>query len=85
MDEFDRITIVPGLMGGKPTIRGMRVTVGMIVGEIRGGTTIDELLDAYPYIQREDVTQALLYAERHPDLYRPVEDDDDEGFIDLPQ
>lgn len=49
-------------MGGKACIRGMRVTVGMIVGQIGSGTTIDELLDAYPYIEREDVMQALRYA-----------------------
>lgn len=41
-------------MGGKPTIRGMRVTVGMIVEEIAGGTTFDELLEDCPYLERED-------------------------------
>ncbi|MEO7220997.1 MAG: DUF433 domain-containing protein [Devosia sp.] len=62
MDELDRITHVPGLMGGKPTIRGMRVTVGMIVEEIAAGTSVDELLAAFPYLEREDITQALRYA-----------------------
>ncbi len=49
-------------MGGKACIRGMRVTVGMIVREIGAGTSIEELLDAYPYLEREDIHQALLYA-----------------------
>lgn len=62
MEQLDRITHVPGLMGGKPTIRGMRVTVGMIVGQIGAGRTIDELLEDYPYLEREDVLQALRYA-----------------------
>ncbi len=62
MTEFDRITFTPGVMGGKACIRGMRVTVGMIVRQIGSGTSIDELLDAYPYLEREDVRQALLYA-----------------------
>ncbi len=62
MDDLDRITIKPGLMGGKPTIRGMRVTVGMIVEEIANGATPDELLVEFPYLEREDVTQALRYA-----------------------
>jgi len=62
MSEFDRITQTPGVMGGKACIRGMRVTVGMIVGQIGSGTSVDELLDAYPYLEREDVMQALRYA-----------------------
>ena len=62
MDKLDRITHVPGLMGGKPTIRGMRVTVGMIVEEIAGGATPDDLLREFPYLEREDITQALRYA-----------------------
>lgn len=62
MTEFDRITLVPGLMSGRPTIRGMRVTVGMIVGQIGAGRTIDELLVDFPYLEREDVLQALRYA-----------------------
>lgn len=62
MADFDRITQDPGVMGGKPCIRGMRVTVGMIVGQIGAGHTIEELLDDYPYLEREDVLQALRYA-----------------------
>lgn len=49
-------------MGGKPCIRGMRVTVGMIVGQIAGGYTVDQLLADYPYLEREDIHQALAYA-----------------------
>ncbi len=62
MDELDRITIIPDVMGGKPTIRGMRVTVGMIVGQIGAGRSIDDLLTDYPYLEREDILQALRYA-----------------------
>ena len=61
-EHFDRITQDPGIMGGKPCIRGMRVTVGMIVGQIGEGVSIDELLSDYPYLDREDVMQALRYA-----------------------
>jgi uncharacterized protein (DUF433 family) len=62
LKQFDRITHVPGVMGGKACIRGMRVTVGMIVGQIGAGRTIDELLADYPYLEREDILQALRYA-----------------------
>ena len=62
MTEFDRITQTPGVMGGKACIRGMRVTVGMIVGQIGAGVTIDELLEDYPYLEREDILQAASYA-----------------------
>jgi uncharacterized protein (DUF433 family) len=62
MRDFDRITLRPGVMGGKPCIRGMRVTVGMIVGQIGSGRSIDQLLADYPYLEREDILQALRYA-----------------------
>jgi uncharacterized protein (DUF433 family) len=62
MEKLDRITIRPGLMGGKPTIRGMRVTVGMIVEEVSAGATPDDLLKEFPYLEREDIEQALRYA-----------------------
>ena len=62
MTDLDRITRQPGRMGGKPCIRRMRVTVGMIVGQISAGRTIDELLTDYPYLEREDVLRALRYA-----------------------
>jgi uncharacterized protein (DUF433 family) len=49
-------------MGGKPCIRGTRVTVGTLVGLVAAGRTIEEVLDAYPYLVRDDVLQALTYA-----------------------
>jgi uncharacterized protein (DUF433 family) len=60
--SLDRITRDPNVMGGKACIRGMRVTVGMIVGQIGAGYAIDELLVDYPYLEREDILQALRYA-----------------------
>jgi uncharacterized protein (DUF433 family) len=60
--EFDRITQAPEMMGGKPCIRGMRVTVGMIVGQIGAGRDIDDILAEYPYLEREDILQALKFA-----------------------
>jgi uncharacterized protein (DUF433 family) len=62
MEHLDRITQQPGVMGGKPCIRGMRVTVGMIVGQIAAGHSIEEVLADYPYLEREDILQALRYA-----------------------
>jgi uncharacterized protein (DUF433 family) len=62
MNDFTRITQNPAVMGGKPCIRGLRVTVGMIVGQIGAGRSIDQLLADYPYLQREDVLEALHYA-----------------------
>jgi len=62
MSDFDRITLDPALMGGKPCVRGLRVTVGMIVGQIRAGRGIDRILADYPYLEREDISQALSYA-----------------------
>ena len=62
MPQLDRITQDPGVMGGKPCIRGMRVTVGMIVGQIGAGSSIEQVLADYPYLEREDVLQALRYA-----------------------
>jgi len=62
MPHLDRITQDPQVMGGKPCVRGMRVTVGMIVGQIAAGHTIEQVLAEYPYLDREDVLQALRYA-----------------------
>ena len=62
MDILNRITQQPEVMGGKPCIRGLRVTVGMIVGQISAGHSIDDLLTDYPYLEREDIMQALKYA-----------------------
>ncbi len=73
MEALDRITQNPAVMGGKACVRGLRVTVGMIVGQIGAGRTLDELLADYPYLEREDLLQALRYAawraeEREVDL-----------------
>jgi uncharacterized protein (DUF433 family) len=62
MEPLTRITIDPEVMGGKPCIRGMRVTVGTIVGLIATGKTVDDILAEYPYLEREDVLEALSYA-----------------------
>ena len=62
MQNFSRITFDPQIMGGKPCIRGMRVTVGTVVGLIATGKTIEEVLEEYPYLDREDVLEALSYA-----------------------
>jgi uncharacterized protein (DUF433 family) len=62
MAKLDRITQEPGVMGGKPCVRGMRVTVGMIVGQIAASHSIEEILADYPYLEREDILQALRYA-----------------------
>ena len=62
MEPLKRITIDPKVMGGKPCIRGMRVTVGTIVGLIACGKTTAEILADYPYLERDDVMEALSYA-----------------------
>lgn len=62
MKEFDRITQQPDVMGGKACIRGMRVTVGMIVSQIGAGHSIEDVLSDYPYLERDDIMQALRYA-----------------------
>lgn len=62
MDKMTRITQEPGVMGGRPCIRGMRVTVGMIVGQVAAGRSFDQILADYPYLQRDDLVDALLYA-----------------------
>jgi uncharacterized protein (DUF433 family) len=62
MGELDRITQGPEIMGGKPCIRGMRVTVGMVVGQVGAGHSVEAILVSYPYLEREDIMQALRYA-----------------------
>ena len=62
MNTTDRITFNPAVMGGKPCIRGLRVTVGTIIGLLASGRTNEEILDAYPYLEEEDLQQALMYA-----------------------
>ena len=62
MTHLDRITRDPAMMGGKPCIRGMRVTVGMIVGMMGAGHSKAHVLELYPYLEPEDIDQALTYA-----------------------
>ena len=62
MGQFDRITQQPEVMGGKACVRGMRVTVGMILGQIGAGSDIETILVDYPYLEREDIMQAIRYA-----------------------
>ena len=62
MPQLTRITRDPRRMGGKPCIRGMRVTVGAIVGRVAAGHTTAEILGEYPYLEAEDVAEALSYA-----------------------
>lgn len=60
--DIDRITIDPEVMGGKPCIRGMRVTVGTITGLLASGASVEEILSLYPNLEREDIPAALAYA-----------------------
>jgi uncharacterized protein (DUF433 family) len=62
MEHLNRITQKPDVMGGKACIRGMRVTVGMLVGQIGAGRSLESLLVDYPYLERDDILQALQYA-----------------------
>lgn len=62
VQELKRITINPEVMGGKPCIRGMRVTVGMVVEAIAAGRTVPELLSDFPYLEEPDLREALAYA-----------------------
>ena len=59
---FDRITFEPKIMGGRACIRGMRIPVSVVVGQIAHGATWDEVLQGYPDLEREDVQQSLEYA-----------------------
>ncbi len=60
--DLNRITMDPAVMGGKPCIRGQRVTVGTLVGLVAAGRSIPEILALYPYIEEADVRAALSYA-----------------------
>ena len=62
MESLNRITFNSKVMGGKPCIRGIRITVGTIVGLVSAGRSFEEILDAYPILEREDIVQALSYA-----------------------
>ena len=62
MRQLARITLDPEVMGGKPCIRGMRVTVGTVVGLIASGHSLNEILKLYPYLEEDDIREALAYA-----------------------
>jgi uncharacterized protein (DUF433 family) len=62
MVTLDRVTRDPAVMGGRPCIRGLRVTVGTVVGLLAAGHPIEHVLREYPYLEREDVLAALSYA-----------------------
>lgn len=62
VQQFERITMDPAVMGGEPCIRGMRVTVGMVIEAMAAGRTIEQLLADFPYIQEADIREALAFA-----------------------
>ena len=62
MKNLKRITLNPAVMGGKPCIRGLRMTVGTVIGLLASGLTAEEILKMYPYLQMEDLLEALSYA-----------------------
>ncbi len=67
MDPIERITIDPGKCGGRPCIRGMRIRVVDILEMLSCGASYDEILEDYPYLEREDILAALAYAARQTD------------------
>jgi uncharacterized protein (DUF433 family) len=74
---FERITVDPDRMGGVPCIRGLRVTVSMVLGQLAGGRTIEQVLEDYTYLERADVLAALEFAaavvnEREVHVARPA-------------
>lgn len=62
MSSLERVSVDPAQMGGVPCIRGLRVTVSMLLGQLASGRSTEELLGDYPYLERDDVTAALEYA-----------------------
>lgn len=63
---FPRITHDPAVMGGKPCIRGLRVTVGTVLGLLASGQSRERILQAYLYLEPEDLDEVLAYADSHP-------------------
>lgn len=75
MKNLTRITFDQKVMGGKPCIRGLRVTVGTIVGLVAAGYSTAEILKSYPYLEKEDVMEALAYAAwRSEEIEVPLND-----------
>ena len=62
MQALQRITLNPDVMGGKPCVRGMRVTVGMIVEAMAAGRSVEQLLEDFPYLEEADIREALAFA-----------------------
>jgi len=62
MALMERITLEPGKRGGKPCIRGMRITVGDILGYLASGMSTEEILEDFPYLEKEDILASLSYA-----------------------
>jgi uncharacterized protein (DUF433 family) len=62
MTHFPRITLDPAVMGGKACVRGLRVTVGMVVGLVAAGHSHERILEAYPYLEEDDIRESLAYA-----------------------
>ena len=60
--QLDRIRVIPGLCNGKPTIRGLRLTVHTLLGHLAAGETQEEILEEFPFLEKEDITAALEYS-----------------------
>jgi uncharacterized protein (DUF433 family) len=60
--HLDRITVIPGLCNGKPTIRGKRLTVHTLLSHLSAGETAAEIFESFPFLEKEDITAALEYA-----------------------
>ena len=75
MPELDRITFDPNILGGKASIRGMRISVALVVNLVANGMTPDEIIAEYPDLERDDIQQALRYAAWTAEdvLYVPTE------------
>ena len=77
--KFDRITFDPQMMGGRACIRGMRVTVSLLVNLVANRMSTEEILKAYPYLEAEDVQQALQYAVAVQKPYRGAYENNSNG------
>ena len=87
MNGSNRITYDPRVMGGKPCIRGMRVTVGAVLGLLADGMTQEQILSDYPYLEAEDIRAALAFAAwRAAEFEMPLNSDEDHrGHVPVPQ
>ncbi len=65
---LERITMIPEICGGKPTIRGKRMTVTMVLEHLSAGDSFDEILAAFPFLEKEDLMAALLYGAKLSEL-----------------